>query len=66
MYGMTSDLYLRENKNKELAWLFDISRLPDPTKRMDKEYAITGDVKMDIERISDIKKELGRRLKMSI
>lgn len=25
-------------------------------KRMDKEYAITGDVKMDIERISDIKK----------
>lgn len=66
MYGMTSDLYLRENKNKELAWLFAISRLPDPPKRMDKEYAITGDVKMDIERISDIKKELGRRLKMSI
>jgi len=33
---------------------------------MDKEYTITGDVKMDIERISDIKKELGRRLKMSI
>lgn len=66
MYGMTSDLYLRENKNKELAWLFAISRLPDPPKKMDKEYAITGDVKMDIERISDIKKELGRRLKMSI
>ena len=66
MYGMTSDLYLRENKNKELAWLFAVSRLPDPPKRMDKEYTITGDVKMDIERISNIKKELGRRLKMSI
>ena len=66
MYGMTSDLYLRENKNKELAWLFAISRLPDPPRKMDKEYTITGDVKMDIERISDIKKELGRRLKMSI
>ena len=56
----------KSTKNKELAWLFAISRLPDPPKRMDKEYAITGDVKMDIERISDIKKELGRRLKMSI
>ena len=66
MYGMTSDLYLRENKNKELAWLFAVSRLPDPPKKIDKEYTITGDVKMDIERISDIKKELGRRLKMSI
>lgn len=66
MYGMTSDLYLRENKNKELAWLFAVSRLPDPSKKIDKEYTITGDVKMDIERISDIKKELGRRLKMSI
>lgn len=30
MYGMTSDLYLRENKNKELAWLFAVSRLPPP------------------------------------
>lgn len=66
IYGMTSDLYLRENKNKELAWLFAVSRLPDPPKKMDKEYTITGDVKMDIERISDIKKELGRRLKISI
>ena len=46
--------------------MFAISRLADPPKKMDKEYAITGDDKMDIERISDIKKELRRRLKMSI
>lgn len=66
MYGMTSDLYLREGKNKELAWLFAVSRLPDPPRRMSSEYSITGDAKTDSERISEIKKELCGRLKMGI
>lgn len=65
-YGMVSDLYLKENKNKEISWMFAVSRLPDPPKRMIPELTLTGDIKLDIERISAIKKELGRRLRMSI
>lgn len=62
-YKLGSSLYMNEKRNKEIDWLFAISRIPDPPKKLNPEYTLTGDVKSDIKRIKELKKELGERLR---
>ncbi len=65
-YKLNSDLYLREGQNKEINWLFAVSRLPDPPGKMDPSLTMTGSVETDIDMIRLIKEELGRRLRKSL
>lgn len=65
-YGLNSDPYFKENKDKEISWLYGVARLPRPGKRMRAEYTISGDVTNDIKRIEELGKELGRRLKSAV
>lgn len=62
-YGLNSNMYLKENRNKEMEWMFAVSRLPEPPARGDKDIFISGSSKGDKESILRIKNILGKILK---
>ena len=62
-YGLNSDAYLKENRNKEMAWLFAVAGLPDPPARADASITLTGSVSGDKEAIRKIKGILGRKIR---
>ena len=62
-FGLGSELYLKENKGKELEWLFAVSKLPNPPARASRDILFTDSPKKDAERIRDIKTYLFNMLK---
>lgn len=58
-----SEFYFLENQDKELQWLFAISRLPEIKKTIPIESTFTGSINGDIEAIKRLKSILYNKIK---
>lgn len=54
-YRFDPEEYFNEEKNKEVKWLFAVSKLPDPPLKASSDILFTLDAKKDRERIRNIK-----------
>lgn len=57
-FGFNTAPYFKENQNKNLEWLFAVSRLPNPPANPDPAMLFTFNSKNDKKRITEIKKYL--------
>lgn len=57
-FGFKTDPYFEDKKTVEYAWLFAVSRLPNPPAKSELNVYFTGSSKEDKERIKDIKSKL--------
>ena len=62
-YGLNTDMYFKDNQNREAEWLFAVSRLPNPPAKGNLDCFFTNDYKKEKERLLDIKKILFNRLR---
>lgn len=64
-FNFDPGVYFNEDKNKELEWLFAVSRLPNPPAKSNPDVLFTFDVKKEKERLLNIKTYLSNYLKKS-
>lgn len=60
-YNLDVEFYLKNEKSKEMNWLYQLSKLEVP-KNLDKSLYFKGDAFSDFEHISNMKKEYLKRI----
>lgn len=62
-FKIATEPYLESKKNKEMDWLFAVSKLPTPPAKGNPDYLFTGSSETDKERLKNIKTYLFNKIR---
>lgn len=62
-FKIATEPYLEPKKNKEMDWLFAVSKLPTPPAKGNPDYLFTGSAETDKERLKNIKTYLFNKIR---